>query len=85
MWMARGLPSTLFGAMEYLTKCLGIARIGFNVTSKVVDKEQRKRYDQGTLEFGIPSPIFVATGNGSDNPFSDPLWRVDGSFEGKKL
>ena len=57
--LARGLTSTLFGAMEYLTECLGIATIGFNVTSKVVDKEQRKRYDQETFEFSIPSPIFV--------------------------
>ncbi|XP_057490096.1 cellulose synthase-like protein G3 isoform X2 [Actinidia eriantha] len=59
MWMARGLTSYLFGSMEYLTKCLGIATLGFNVTSKIADKEQRKRYDQGTFEFGVPSPIFV--------------------------
>ncbi|XP_059662188.1 cellulose synthase-like protein G3 isoform X1 [Cornus florida] len=59
MWLVRGLSSYLFGLMEYVTKRLGIATQGFNVTSKVVDDEQSKRYDQGTFEFGVSSPMFV--------------------------
>ncbi|KAG5539498.1 hypothetical protein RHGRI_019893 [Rhododendron griersonianum] len=59
MWMLRGVTSYLFGSIEFLTKCLGIAARGFNLTSKVLDGEQSKRYDQGTFEFGVESPMFV--------------------------
>ncbi|XP_058223179.1 cellulose synthase-like protein G3 isoform X2 [Rhododendron vialii] len=59
MWMLRGVTSYLFGLIEFLTKCLGIATHGFNLTSKVLDGEQSKRYDQGTFEFGVESPMFV--------------------------
>ncbi|KAH7513708.1 hypothetical protein FEM48_Zijuj11G0009700 [Ziziphus jujuba var. spinosa] len=59
MWMIRGLSSYLFGLVEYFLKCFGISTQGFNVTSKVVEDEQSKRYEQGIFEFGVPSPIFV--------------------------
>ncbi|KAI8546191.1 hypothetical protein RHMOL_Rhmol07G0098100 [Rhododendron molle] len=59
MWMLRGVTSYLFGLIEFLTKCLGIATHGFILTSKVLDGEQSKRYDQGTFEFGVESPMFV--------------------------
>ncbi|KAK8703228.1 hypothetical protein V6N13_021553 [Hibiscus sabdariffa] len=59
IWMAKGLSCSLFGLSEFLLKSIGIPTQGFNVTSKVVDKEQRKRYEQGLLEFGVPSPMFV--------------------------
>lgn len=59
MWMIRGLSSYLFGLVEYFLKSFGISTHGFNVTSKVVEDEQRKRYDQGIFEFGVPSPMFV--------------------------
>ncbi|GFS38091.1 cellulose synthase like G3 [Actinidia rufa] len=60
MWLIRGVTSYLFGLIEFVSKCLGIATHGFNVTSKVVDDEQGKRYDQGTFEFGVHSPMFVS-------------------------
>ncbi|XWS38200.1 hypothetical protein CRYUN_Cryun19dG0110200 [Craigia yunnanensis] len=59
MWMIRGLTCYLFGSVEYLLKSLGISTHGFTLTSKVLDDEQSKRYDQGIFEFGIPSPLFV--------------------------
>ncbi|KAL3499202.1 hypothetical protein ACH5RR_038295 [Cinchona calisaya] len=59
MWLIRGLTSYVFGNIEYISKVLGIPTQGFNVTSKVVDGEQGKRYDQGIFEFGVPSPMFV--------------------------
>ncbi|KAI8546185.1 hypothetical protein RHMOL_Rhmol07G0097800 [Rhododendron molle] len=59
MWMIRGVTSYLFGSIELLTNRLGIAKNGFNLTSKVLDGEQSKRYDQGTFEFGVESPMFV--------------------------
>lgn len=59
MWLVRGLSSDLFGTLEYISNQLGIAARGFNVTAKVNDNELRKRYDEGKLEFGVPSPMFV--------------------------
>ncbi|XP_021279038.1 cellulose synthase-like protein G3 isoform X1 [Herrania umbratica] len=59
MWMIKGLSCYLFGLTEFLLKSIGISTQGFNVTSKVIDDEQSKRYDQGRFEFGVPSPMFV--------------------------
>ncbi|CAI9093439.1 OLC1v1028941C1 [Oldenlandia corymbosa var. corymbosa] len=59
MWLIKGLTSYTFGTIEYITKIVGIASHGFNVTSKVIDDEQGKRYDQGIFEFGVASPMFV--------------------------
>ncbi|CAK9147467.1 unnamed protein product [Ilex paraguariensis] len=59
MWIIRGLSPYLFGLIEFVTKNLGVTTQQFNVTSKVVDDEHSKRYDQGTFEFGVPSPMFV--------------------------
>ena len=58
-WMMRGLSSFTFGLVEYLLKYVGISTFGFNVTSKVVEEEQSKRYQQGIFEFGVPSPVFL--------------------------
>lgn len=59
IWIIRGLTNYLFGSLEFLIKNLGFATHGFNVTNKVVDDEQSKRYDQGIFEFGVHSPIFL--------------------------
>ncbi|XP_022871286.1 cellulose synthase-like protein G3 isoform X2 [Olea europaea var. sylvestris] len=65
MWLIRSLSSDLFGSLEYITHHLGIATRGFEVTSKVVDNEQNKRYYEGKFEFGVPSPIFVPFSTGA--------------------
>ena len=59
MWLIRGVTSYLFGSVEFSLKCLGFQTLGFNVTSKVVDDEQGKRYEQGVFEFGVASTMFV--------------------------
>ncbi|XP_031125720.1 cellulose synthase-like protein G2 [Ipomoea triloba] len=59
MWLMRALSSYLFAGVEFVSKQLGISNQGFTVTSKVVDDEQGKRYEQGVFEFGAPSPLFV--------------------------
>ncbi|GFP98084.1 cellulose synthase-like protein g3 [Phtheirospermum japonicum] len=58
MWLMK-LSSFLFGSIEFITKCLGMAAHGFNVTSKVMDDDLSKRYDQGIFNFGVASPMFV--------------------------
>ncbi|KAF8033393.1 hypothetical protein BT93_D2105 [Corymbia citriodora subsp. variegata] len=59
MCLVRGLTSYVFGTLEYTLKSLGIAAQGFNITSKVLDDEQSKKYEQGVFEFGAVSPMFV--------------------------
>ncbi|TYG43559.1 hypothetical protein ES288_D11G027300v1 [Gossypium darwinii] len=59
LWMIKGLSCFLFGLTEFLLKSIGIPTQGFNVTRKVVDDEQRKRYVQGLFEFGVSSAMFV--------------------------
>ncbi|XP_043694937.1 cellulose synthase-like protein G2 [Telopea speciosissima] len=59
MWMIRAISSYLFGPFDYFLKSIGISTFGFNVTSKVIDEEQSKRYEQGIFEFGVASPLFV--------------------------
>ncbi|KAF2313475.1 hypothetical protein GH714_011166 [Hevea brasiliensis] len=59
IWTIRGLTSLWFGSLEFLLKSLGILTHDFSLTSKVVDDEQSKRYDQGIFDFGVPSPMFV--------------------------
>ncbi|XP_042505150.1 cellulose synthase-like protein G3 [Macadamia integrifolia] len=59
MWMIRGISSYLLGSIDFFLKSIGISAFGFNVTSKVIDDEQSKRYEQGIFEFGVASPLFV--------------------------
>ncbi|KAJ4954092.1 hypothetical protein NE237_030924 [Protea cynaroides] len=59
MWMIRGISSYLFGSIDFFLKSIGISAFGFNVTNKVIDEEQSKRYEQGVFEFGVASPLFV--------------------------
>lgn len=59
MWMIRVLSSFSFGLVECLLNNLGVSISGFNVTSKVIDTDITKRYDQGMFEFGTPSPLFL--------------------------
>lgn len=62
MWMIRGLTSRLFGTAQYVMKQLGISAGDFNITSKVMDTNQSKRYDNELFEFGMVSPFFFAIG-----------------------
>lgn len=59
MWVIRAPSSFLFGIIKYISKRLGMETHGFNVTSKVMDDEQSKRYEQGVFESGVESPMFV--------------------------
>lgn len=59
MWLMRSLTSFTFGSIQFACKQLNISTQSFNVTNKVMDDEQLKRYDEGTFDFGVDSPFFV--------------------------
>lgn len=60
MWLIRGISSYFFGTINFFLKSLGISTFGFDITSKVIDDEQNKHYEQGIFEFGVASPLFVS-------------------------
>jgi len=55
----RSLTSFTFGSIQFACKQLNISTQSFNVTNKVMDDEQIKRYDEGTFDFGVDSPFSV--------------------------
>ncbi|KAM0015589.1 putative cellulose synthase (UDP-forming) [Helianthus debilis subsp. tardiflorus] len=59
MWLIWGLSSYPFALLEWSLKCFGLSTFGFNVTSKVVDEEQNRLYEQGVVEFGVESVLFL--------------------------
>ncbi|XP_076895896.1 cellulose synthase-like protein G3 [Bidens hawaiensis] len=58
MWLMWGLSSYPFALLEWFLKSFGLSTFGFNVTSKVVDEEWKRLYEQGVFEFGVDSVLF---------------------------
>ncbi|XP_034711709.1 cellulose synthase-like protein G3 isoform X1 [Vitis riparia] len=85
MWTIRGLSSLIFGLVEYLLKFIGISTFGFNVTSKVIEEEQRKRYNQGIFEFGVPSPLFLPMTTAAVINLVSFLWGIVQVFKQREL
>ncbi|RVX04114.1 Cellulose synthase-like protein G3 [Vitis vinifera] len=85
VWMMRGVSSFAFSLVEYLLKCIGISQFGFNVTSKVVDREQSKRYKQGIFEFGVSSPLFLPLTTAAIMNLVSFLWGMVLIFKKKNL
>nr|XP_048319850.1 cellulose synthase-like protein G3 isoform X5 [Ziziphus jujuba var. spinosa] len=82
IWLIRGLSCFWFGPIEYFLKCLGIYTHGFNVTSKVLDDEQSKRYKQEVFEFGVQSPMFVPLTMAAFANLGAFVWGVLGVLRG---
>ncbi|XP_058106838.1 cellulose synthase-like protein E6 isoform X2 [Magnolia sinica] len=59
MWMMRGSSSYFFSIISISLKLLGLSEPGFEVTSKVIDKEALKRYKEEVMEFAVASPMFI--------------------------
>ncbi|KAI3915732.1 hypothetical protein MKW92_022087 [Papaver armeniacum] len=59
MWLIRGVTCYSFSFVEFILSRIGISTPNFNITSKVIDNEQQKRYDQEIFDFGVESPFFV--------------------------
>ncbi|KAL4204760.1 hypothetical protein AMTRI_Chr01g133680 [Amborella trichopoda] len=59
MWMIKGVTAYAFALFQFSLQTMGIPSLSFNVTSKVVDADQSKRYEQEIFEFGVASPFFL--------------------------
>ncbi|KMZ76184.1 hypothetical protein ZOSMA_105G00110 [Zostera marina] len=62
MWLIRGVTSYPFKITEALIKQMGFYNIGFEVTSKVTDKDANYRYKKGIFDFGVESVFMVSLG-----------------------
>ncbi|XP_075487363.1 cellulose synthase-like protein E6 [Primulina tabacum] len=59
MWLIRRTTSYFFAFFDTISRQLGLSEMSFVVTTKVVDDDVQKRYEQGTMEFGSSSIMFV--------------------------
>ncbi|CAM8942491.1 unnamed protein product [Rhodiola kirilowii] len=59
-WIINGTTCYPFALVEFTMKSLGMSVGGFNLTNKVIDEEQSKRYERGVFEFGVHSAMFVS-------------------------
>ncbi|CAN6182655.1 unnamed protein product, partial [Urochloa humidicola] len=59
MWVIKRITSYLYGVIDAIRNLLGLSKMGFAITSKVSDKDESQRYEQGIMEFGSFSPEYV--------------------------
>ncbi|XP_020693014.2 cellulose synthase-like protein E6 isoform X3 [Dendrobium catenatum] len=59
MWLYKRTTSYLFAFVDTILKLIGMNDLAFAITPKVADEESSKRYENGIMEFGSTSPMFV--------------------------
>ncbi|KAF6146057.1 hypothetical protein GIB67_033416 [Kingdonia uniflora] len=59
IWIIRSASSSFFALLDFSCKQIGLQVLEFNLTSKLNDSEQQKRYDQEMFDFGVETPLFV--------------------------
>ncbi|CAI9088198.1 OLC1v1022463C1 [Oldenlandia corymbosa var. corymbosa] len=59
IWLFRRISSYFFAFTDTIIRQLGLAQMTFTITAKVVNDEVMKRYENGILEFGSSSVMFV--------------------------
>nr|XP_016451412.1 PREDICTED: cellulose synthase-like protein E6 [Nicotiana tabacum] len=61
MWMIRRTTAYFFAFIDSVIKQLGLSQTAFALTTKVVDDDVRRRYEQEIMEFGSCSAMFTIT------------------------
>lgn len=63
MWLVRGVTCYPAGIVEFTLNQFGFSPgVGFNVTSKVMDEDETRRYERQVFDFGVASPFTVSVG-----------------------
>lgn len=63
MWLVRGVTCYPAGIVEFSLNQFGLSPgDGFNVTSKVMDEDETRRYEKQVFDFGVASPFMVSVG-----------------------
>lgn len=61
MWMIRRTTAYFFAFIDSVIKQLGLSQTAFALTTKVVDDDVQRRYEQEIMEFGSSSAMFTIT------------------------
>ncbi|MCD9641546.1 hypothetical protein HAX54_027761 [Datura stramonium] len=61
MWLIRRTTSYLFAFIDAVIKQLGFSQTTFTLTTKVIDDDAQRRYEQEIMEFGNSSAMFTIT------------------------
>ncbi|KAF3659628.1 Cellulose synthase-like protein E1 [Capsicum annuum] len=61
MWMIRRTTSYFFAFIDVVSKQLGLSQTSFALTTKVVEDDVQRRYEQEIMEFGNSSVMFTIT------------------------
>eukprot|EP00262_Sarcandra_glabra_P021202 TRINITY_DN8826_c0_g1_i1.p1 TRINITY_DN8826_c0_g1~~TRINITY_DN8826_c0_g1_i1.p1 ORF type:complete len:369 (-),score=29.32 TRINITY_DN8826_c0_g1_i1:38-1144(-) len=59
IWMIRVVTSHAFGCLDVIMKLIGMRNVDFNLTNKVVSKEQIERYEMGKFNFEGATLVLV--------------------------
>ncbi|XP_074292898.1 cellulose synthase-like protein E1 [Silene latifolia] len=59
IWLYKRTSSYLFALVDTIFKLLGFSDMKFVITNKVTDDQVFQRYQNGIMEFGVPSPMFT--------------------------
>ncbi|KAH9604922.1 hypothetical protein KSS87_015353 [Heliosperma pusillum] len=59
IWLYKRTSSYLFAFLDTILKLLGFSDMKFVITNKVTDDQVFQRYQNGIMEFGVPSPMFT--------------------------
>ncbi|KAM1146503.1 hypothetical protein TB2_037814 [Malus domestica] len=65
-----------------LTQSFGISTHGFNLTSKIFDDDQSERYEQGIVDFEVPSSMFVPLTMAAVVNLAASIWGLVEIFRG---
>ncbi|KAJ8641979.1 hypothetical protein MRB53_018673 [Persea americana] len=51
IWMVRSASSYIFGCLDFSVRLIGVRRVDFGLTNKVIDEDQVGRYAKGIFDF----------------------------------
>ncbi|XP_027775527.1 cellulose synthase-like protein G1 [Solanum pennellii] len=51
IWIIKTVTACLFGCLDVLMKCLGVAKANFRLTNKAIDEEKLRKYEKGKFDF----------------------------------
>ncbi|XXG74461.1 hypothetical protein AAC387_Pa07g3174 [Persea americana] len=59
IWMVKSISASFFGCLDVATRTIGVKRVDFGLTSKVIEKDQVDRYSNEVFDFQGASLILV--------------------------
>lgn len=74
--------TTCLDPLEFLLKSFGVSSHGFNLASKIFNDDQSERYEQGIMDFEVPSSMFVPLTMAAIVNLAASIWGLVEIFRG---